>query len=693
MSSPSASSLLGKYRDLVLAIALFLVLDLGVLLFNFFTSHLIENDTARINAAGELRMYSQQLAKSVLSLQHETAAELPIQTSLAQLSESVIAFTEARNRLEKSLSAASWLNDNDSSREPALEELSALSKTWQPLFREADIVLALPVAELTPASLEAVVQHAVTRNVRLMQQASDLSALLASAARERAESMRQIQLAAIAAALLNFVFIVFKFVRRLRQSDRAAEIARQETQRILATVREGLFLIDAEGRIGRQQSASLNSMLGTALPPGTDFFAWIAGQLSEEAQEAMRDYIDLLFNPKVKPSLLKQLNPLRELKLEAEAGSPRYLDFEFEPVRDGLSISFLLVAVSDVTRKIQLQQELAAAELRAKTEVEALLAVLEQAPASVDAFLRGSEAKLAQINADLSGVAADSGAYRQLINKIARSMHGIKGEAALLGLGSVESDIHAFENRLAELRGRRDLDGEDLIPLAVALKQVHDSTARIAHVIERVRHYAAGGPGEAESGRDKLQELLAQVEHLTLHVAEALNKKARLHISAPNGLHLPESVLGLLRTTLPQLVRNAIAHGIEPSEERMRKGKPAEGLIACAIDLDDNGALQIAVHDDGHGLSPQRLRQLLLERGLIDAGQATSLSDQEIIAHIFEPGFSQLDAAHEHAGRGDGLGVVKRTLQEIGGRLRISSRPESYTRFVMELRREAWQRA
>ena len=85
MKTTKISLGIGKYRDLLLAITLFIVLDLGILLFNFFASSQLERDAGRINAAGELRMLTQQMTKAVLTLQAERKGEQPTQTSLAQL--------------------------------------------------------------------------------------------------------------------------------------------------------------------------------------------------------------------------------------------------------------------------------------------------------------------------------------------------------------------------------------------------------------------------------------------------------------------------------------------------------------------------------------------------------------------------------------------------------------------------------
>ncbi|MBS1198645.1 MAG: cheA, partial [Proteobacteria bacterium] len=272
-----------------------------------------------------------------------------------------------------------------------------------------------------------------------------------------------------------------------------------------------------------------------------------------------------------------------------------------------------------------------------------------------------------------------------------RDVHGIKGEAAVLGLRTIESQVHEFESLLAPLRGRKELSGEDFIPLAVAMNDLHEATAKVWRVIDRVQNFARGKVKGSSAERQELRELLDQIEHLTLRVASDLGKKAKINISAPTGVSLPASLLDFLRSTLPQLVRNAVAHGIEPVEQRQSRGKPHEGAIHCRIEIEDDGALHVSVEDDGAGISPQVLRRSIVDKGMVTATQAAAMTDKQVIAMIFEPGFSALDEAGIHAGRGDGLSVVKEAVLRWGGKLRISSQPNLFTRFILRLEKESWQ--
>ena len=171
--------------------------------------------------------------------------------------------------------------------------------------------------------------------------------------------MRTIQVAAIALALLNFVFIVFKFVRRLNASDRIAEAARQETEDILLTVSEGLLLVGADGRVGSQISTATHKMFMRKVRPGDDFRQLLSSMLERERAEEAHTYLTLLLDPKVKPALLSQLDPLQEVPVfppEDPHGKPRYLSFQVSQVRDGARIKELLITVFDMTQKVQLER-------------------------------------------------------------------------------------------------------------------------------------------------------------------------------------------------------------------------------------------------------------------------------------------------------------------------------------------------
>jgi two-component system chemotaxis sensor kinase CheA len=130
------------------------------------------------------------------------------------------------------------------------------------------------------------------------------------------------------------------------------------------------------------------------------------------------------------------------------------------------------------------------------------------------------------------------------------------------------------------------------------------------------------------------------------------------------------------------LVRNAIDHGIEQPEVRRERGKPVAGVVRLKA-YHDAGSVVIEVSDDGGGLKRDRILQKATERGLIGAGQ--SLTDEQVYALIFEPGFSTADQVTNLSGRGVGMDVVKRNITALRGTVEVHSEEGQGTRVCIRL--------
>lgn len=685
---PLLRSSFGKYRDLVLLIALFLLIDAGVSVINIYTSHQIEADASRINAAGQMRASAQQLTKGLLTLNMEIRSGAPTQSSQAEISQARLGFLDAQSHLQGKPGQVitNSLLEAESQSQKIQAQLAQISQTWMPIEREVEPLLLTD--QLDSDTVASAVSKALTRNNRLTQQADDLGQSLEELAQQKTATMRLIQILAIGLAFLNFCFIVFKFIARLSASDHAAALARQESERILGSVREGLFLLTQERTVGSQRSNSLDKLFADRLKTGENFHQVLSRICTLESAEAAENYIDVLFNRKIKQVLLEQLNPLKEIELLDNTGKrkgPTFVSFEFDQIRENNEVVALLVSVFDVSDEVRLERELATAESRAKSEIDLLLGVLDHNPDTIAEFLQTAHNSLLQINHELSDVQPVRQSYPQLVNRIARTLHGLKGEAATLGCNSISQEIHGFEELLTPLRGRANIQGDDLIPLAVALSRLLAEIAKVDIVVNRIQQHIAGRSGD-QKRPDPLWDTLKSIEKLALQVAEDLNKKVRFEVAVPHFEQVPAQIANILQQAVPQLIRNAIAHGIESPEERQQLGKPATGLIRVEITSEADGTLIMAIHDDGRGISAAHLRTVLIARNLFTPEAVSEMSDDQVIAMLFEPGFSSLDQANLHAGRGEGLGVVKEALRKLDGRLRISSRVNSHTRFIMQLK-------
>lgn len=505
---------LGKYRDLLLAIALFLVLDLGVLVFNFQSSRLIEEDTRRIDMTGDMRVFSQQLAKAVVTLRQEIAVGEPTQTSVAQMSEAYAAFEKAFAMLGDTLRGhrREWFDDH-ARIEQARTLYVELGRTWEPLaliirpLVDNASGLQLPDSGML-VNIEIAATKVVARNIRLMQQADDLGRHLEEMAVQRAGQMRTIQLAAIVLALINFVFIAFKFLRSLMRSDAAASHARDEIERILGAVREGLFLLDRNGRVGALQSSSTPVLLGLQLVEGDKLFACLASRMPADEIKAAEKYVNVLFKEQVSGERLKSLNPMRVVAFKAKDGRQRFLDFEFQQVWNQGRVMSLLVSVSDITEKAGLASELAQIKDAANVEVESLLSILDGDPEVVVSFLETADNRLRLVNSQLKkfGVSETNG--RPLVGQLLALVSDVVKSSGALGLHAIHGSAQSFERHLIELHGRLDFGRIDLIPVVVALNDLLDEVEKFRKVGSRLQAFSIRN-APANLAQDALGEAVA----------------------------------------------------------------------------------------------------------------------------------------------------------------------------------------
>ena len=178
-----------------------------------------------------------------------------------------------------------------------------------------------------------------------------------------------------------------------------------------------------------------------------------------------------------------------------------------------------------------------------------------------------------------------------------------------------------------------------------------------------------------------VKSVFQRMPRLVREVAAMTGKTVRLVMDG-EGTEVDKTVIERLADPLTHMIRNAIDHGLEPPEKRLAAGKPEEGLVRlCA--LHRSGRIVIEVSDDGGGINRARVKAIAIEKGLI--APDALLSDEETDNLIFLPGFSTAAVVSDISGRGVGMDVVKRSIQALGGRISISSRPGLGSTFTMSL--------
>lgn len=159
---------------------------------------------------------------------------------------------------------------------------------------------------------------------------------------------------------------------------------------------------------------------------------------------------------------------------------------------------------------------------------------------------------------------------------------------------------------------------------------------------------------------------------LVRDIARRLGKQVELHLDGTE-TEADKTVIEAMADPLIHMVRNSLDHGIEAPAERQAAGKPEHGILRLTAQQ-ENDHVVIRVSDDGRGLDAVALRAKAVEKGLLEAERAATMTEEEAFHLIFLPGFSTAAAISELSGRGVGMDVVRSTIERAGGRVRLSSR-------------------
>jgi two-component system chemotaxis sensor kinase CheA len=165
--------------------------------------------------------------------------------------------------------------------------------------------------------------------------------------------------------------------------------------------------------------------------------------------------------------------------------------------------------------------------------------------------------------------------------------------------------------------------------------------------------------------------LFTKLERATRDASRSCNKPIDIHLSGAE-TEIDKTLIDGLSDALTHIVRNAVDHGLEDAEERIRVGKKETGCVHIEARR-SGGQLWIEIKDDGKGMNPEFLKQKALLKGLISEQEAALMKDQEAFQLIFKNGFSTKEAVSELSGRGVGMNVVEETVKSLKGSIDIES--------------------
>ena len=734
-----------RYQGLIISIVIFLGLIGALLSYTFYTSSLLEQNTASIEASNQVANDAQAVIKDIFDLQisyGENVNSPHMQTVLKRLSKN----SDEIDALLLALQSGTAYVDaqGDAISLPTIkdpETLQALVDTqeeWGKLKPKLQDYLAIAgdIRQDTSAQLAVVGEQAKTSSLAMNSSLNQLTADVFEDAERQADTIRIIQLLGVGAILVYFLIFVFFFLKRLRETDAAAAAARRETQEIMQTVSTGLFLLDKDLHIGQQHSRALESIIGSDRLAGEDLTQVLRGRISDKDLNTTRQFIEQLYNPRVKEKLVDDLNPLQKVMLRSGSNdvsqSNRYLDFKFSRVYEDKDIARILVNVVDVSDAVKLEQRLEQERAQNDMQIEMLTTILNVNPNIIQEFIVNTKNHIEKINNVLKNPGSSQFELENKLKLIFREMHSLKGESSALKLHSFTKIASAAEDKLQILQNQGKLSGNDFLPLAVDLEELLSLSNTIEKLGERInqvsptvtpteqavqnvaidknddidtvtttpvnepkviitqhaqetQHEAPitifGDVANSDVSKRKLEEYY---EEFSQQIAERQHKKVRLEASGLDLVSIPNNLNSTVKEIVIQLLRNAIVHGIETPTVRLVAGKDETGLLTLNMS-EENRNLVITLQDDGAGIDYEKIRQKLIETGKYDNQSAQNLDKQQLLNALFSSGFSTKTDVDEDGGRGVGLDIVKDRIQEHGGQLDIQSQLGEMTKFVVNL--------
>ncbi len=351
------------------------------------------------------------------------------------------------------------------------------------------------------------------------------------------------------------------------------------------------------------------------------------------------------------------------LELNSAAGKQE-LEDAFEFVRDGSDIHIQVpIQISEQLASQAVSDEklgtlLVQAGAVTERELQQALAVQKQQEIAIGQALVQQGA----VSAELVNTALDK--QKATEHKRPADFQFLKVEARKL-------------DALINLIGELVTSGAEMDSLLTELgdNKISESFSVLSSLLEQIRDGALG------LRMVQIGESFSRLRRIVRDVSKELDKEIDLVIEGAE-TELDKSMVEKLSDPLMHIVRNAMDHGIEARELRLYKGKPAQGRLRLSA-RHEAGSVVIDIADDGAGLNLQKIRAKAVEKGIVAADR--DLSEQETYKLIFEPGFSTAAAVTNLSGRGVGMDVVRRNIEELRGQIQISSEIDKGTRFSIRL--------
>ena len=735
-----------EYNGIRISSIFFLLLLITAIVANILISRDLNYESAAIDIAGRQRMLSQNIAKNIYLLHNLRNKDIEaISTARKNLSDAattfnrtIDGFTNGGDTLD---TQGGTITLKRVSSPEIREHLDKANSIWEPLNPKISEYLVNPSGKRS--SIGQLSNLISKDNLPLLKLMNATTVGLKNEAKKKSDLSGYISLAALLITVAYFTYIVFYSLSKLKARDMelqsyadtlqsnfteleqtnlsltdtqqnlgntleslqmakteaeqktsALEVitsdlerAKEESDKIFSSVDHGLCLLTPDFKIGNRVSAAMFSIFEKEHLMGLSFVNLMKPIISDKDLNTLSNYLKLQFQGKVVSSQLDKFNPLKNIEMtlnwDGSNFNNKFVGFEFERIINDGKVEQVLVTITDITETVVLQKSLEKAEEEEEKKVGLISELI-----SVDQkdFLRvvgEAERSIDEINELLrtdeiseGGSELSEETRTKTVNSIFQKVHNIKGNSAMAGLTRLSEAAHDVEEELTPLRGAAKISGDDLLRSLVNLSSLRELMSDYYELKDNFFKSLV----EKSPTSTREVEFSGKVTRFSEKIAKEVGKKVHV-VTDLNLATIPEEKLNKINDIYAQLIRNSVIHGIETQEKRKKLGKMEEGLIYIGAHSDE-GSVKFTFRDDGAGLDLEGIKAKAIKQGLLSEGDP-KLADKSFLAKmIFTPGFSTQDEATEHAGRGIGMDVIKKTISDdLAGKMSMSYRKDKYTEF------------
>jgi two-component system, chemotaxis family, sensor kinase CheA len=476
------------------------------------------------------------------------------------------------------------------------------------------------------------------------------------------------------------VLVFFLTSRSLTQHTRNLQRSLEQSSTMHDNLKYGLFLMDEKYIIQGAYSKALERILSLSNLQGRDFIELLSSSVKESEKQGLMDYFDMVLKNAFDKELLESINPINDFSYTStETGETKSLRTTFTLAGQGRGALYILGTMEDITAEKKLQRQLLEAESLRESEMRALFQVIQIDPRVLNDFVVDAEYEFDRINELLKN---KKQVQQEVLVEMYQSVHAVKSNALILNLESFSERLHKLESSVKSLQEEHKdvVPFDDFLSLILEFSDAMKEMDKLKETVSKIQNFRVGSGGEKNQERYVLIETLTRVCNKT---QTALDKKVRFVVEVIDEGVLDYAPRRVIKEVLTQLVRNAVYHGIERPEERIPLGKEPEGEIRLSIRCQDN-QIVIKLTDNGGGIDFGRIRQAAEELNLVQ-NEEDANDKNYLLKTIFAPGFSTLDQADFHAGRGMGLSLVKDRIKDLHGNIAVSTAKGKGTTFTITI--------